>query len=163
MSSNFDDVGAFHARFGLPVSCGLFKPGFPTDEGILKFRIGFMAEELDEFVRAWSEDDLAGAADALVDLAYVVFGTAHFMGLPWQRLWDEVHRANMQKERAISATQSKRGSVFDVVKPAGWQPPDLARILYPGRSTSNGKATGGADGVREDAQPKSSDEGSKSG
>ena len=36
-----------------------------------------------------------------------------------------VHRANMLKERAKSAADSKRGSSLDIVKPPGWQPPAI--------------------------------------
>ena len=51
------------------------------------------------------------------------------MGLPWPQLWDEVQRANMAKERAKHAGESKRGSALDVVKPEGWVPPDVAGAL----------------------------------
>lgn len=38
--------------------------------------------------------------------------------------WDRVHAANMAKERATSADQSKHGSAQDIIKPAGWTAPD---------------------------------------
>ena len=38
--------------------------------------------------------------------------------------WDRVHKANMAKERATSADQSKHGSAQDIIKPAGWTAPD---------------------------------------
>jgi predicted HAD superfamily Cof-like phosphohydrolase len=69
-------------------------------------------------------------ADALIDLVYVAMGTAHLLGLPWEALWNEVQIANMRKVRAAAdASDSKRGSAFDVVKPPGWQPPNIKRIL----------------------------------
>ena len=91
----------------------------------LKFRSKFMREEFNEFMDAAGHEDLAGMADALVDLVYVAMGTAHMMGLPWETLWSEVQRANMQKERAVRVEQSKRGSTLDVIKPDGWTPPDI--------------------------------------
>lgn len=77
------------------------------------------------------ECDLEKAADALADLVYVALGTAHMMGLPFDAIWAEVQRANMTKERAESARdeRSKRQHVFDVVKPAGWTPPDHGPAL----------------------------------
>ena len=114
------DVGAFHRKFGLA------RPAVPSflPDHAAEFRRKFMQEELDEWVKAVRERDMHGAADALVDLAYVVHGTADMMGIPWYPVWAEVQRVNMMKERAKSASQSKRGSSLDVIKPPGWTPPD---------------------------------------
>lgn len=38
--------------------------------------------------------------------------------------WDRVHAANMAKERASSAADSKHGSAQDIIKPTGWNAPD---------------------------------------
>lgn len=129
--NNFSDVGDFHEKFGLRSSDrGSVLPPNMLDGELYDFRRDFMQEELDEFVDAWQVDDLAKMADALVDLVYVAMGTAHLMGLPWQELWDEVQRANMSKERAAAdGSNSVRKSSFDVVKPAGWTPPDIEGIL----------------------------------
>lgn len=125
----FDDVGAFHSRFGLPnVLDSPINPHL-LDDDVYKFRIDFMAEELTEFEDAHKAGDLALAADALIDLVYVVMGTAHLMGLPWKELWNEVQRANMEKVRAPDAESSKRHHHFDVIKPEGWQPPDIDMVL----------------------------------
>lgn len=64
-------------------------------------------------------------ADALVDLVYVIKGTATMMGLPWDLLWDDVQRANMAKEVGVG----KRGHLVDCVKPEGWVPPQTMPIL----------------------------------
>ena len=130
---NFDDVGVFHQKFGL-VNSTFTKP-HPRllDDDTYAFRYGFLAEELREFKDAHLAGNLAEAADALVDLVYVVLGTAHMMGLPWHELWDEVQHANMQKVRApsaeASASSTGRGSVLDVIKPEGWQPPNIEGVL----------------------------------
>jgi predicted HAD superfamily Cof-like phosphohydrolase len=47
----------------------------------------------------------------------------------WDELWDDVQRANMSKERALKASDSKRGSTFDVIKPAGWVSPRTDEII----------------------------------
>jgi len=124
-------VGEFHHKFGLPhVYCfGDIGPKELPQE-LMEFRIKFLQEELDEFVEGHNEDDPAKMADALIDLVYVAMGTAHFMGLPWQILWDDVQQANMRKVRAQSdGSDSKRGSSFDVVKPEGWVGPKTEEIL----------------------------------
>lgn len=127
--SFFDDVGAFHIKFGLPNITDT-KPHL-LDEDAANFRSNFMFEELEEFATACKNGDLPKAADALVDLVYVAVGTAQMMGVPFNACWDMVHRANMQKERAVSADdeRSVRKHSLDVVKPEGWKAPDLSRII----------------------------------
>jgi predicted HAD superfamily Cof-like phosphohydrolase len=119
---NFDDVCAFHARFGIPA------PERP--EMLLKdvhdFRVDFMLEELEEYRTAETLED---KIDALVDLVYVALGTARLHGFRWELHWREVQRANMTKERVPSAAASKRGHAFDVRKPPGWCGPDHARVF----------------------------------
>lgn len=85
--------------------------------------------------------DPEGVLDALVDLQYVLLGTANFLGFfkkyeglertLFESAWRRVHYANMRKERAERPT--KRGTTFDVVKPKGWSPPylnDLVRGFF---------------------------------
>ena len=148
-TSNFGDVGKFHEKHGLPnVTFHGANPMEVTNE-MLQFRIQFMMEELLEFIAgcggqiSLDEDgqwalalpaepkvDHAQTFDALLDLAYVVFGTAHLMGYPWQTGWMHVQAANMTKVRAKpDGSDSKRGSGLDVVKPEGWRPPDIAQVL----------------------------------
>lgn len=124
----YEDVRKFHLKFGLPTVDDGNRPGFP-DRATAVFRLAFLAEELTEMREAIEEKDLAGVADAIVDLVYVALGTAHFFHLPFDELWREVHRANMQKERAESASDSKRGTTLDVVKPEGWVGPQIQDVL----------------------------------
>jgi len=126
MNSNYKDVLAFNQKFGLPI------PLTPQElaPGVFSYRLGFLKEELAEFEDA---ETLAKQADALIDLVYVAMGTAILMGLPWEKLWNEVQRANMSKVRAKDQEESLqktgRGHAYDVVKPENWTPPDIARIL----------------------------------
>lgn len=120
LPSSFEDVKAFHRKFGL---IDPEVPQFLTAEEF-QFRSGFLAEELDEFCKAHTTGDLVKAADSLVDLAYVALGTSARMGLPHDEVHQIVHAANMKKKRAQNVDESKRGSTLDVVKPEGWEPPD---------------------------------------
>lgn len=117
-----NDVKAFQVKFGLGDH-----PRVPSilDETSLVQRIQLMQEELNEFKEASVSRDLAGQADALVDLVYVTLGTVAIMGLPWQELWDDVQRANMAKVRGVT----HRGHNNDVTKPEGWVGPQTAQIL----------------------------------
>ncbi len=123
--SDFRDVGEFHRKFGLTFT----EPPQLIEGELVQFRLKFLREELEELEEAYADEDLPRIADALVDLVYVALGTAHLHRLPWEDLWNAVQRANMLKERAQRASDSKRGSTYDVVKPKGWQPPDLAAVL----------------------------------
>lgn len=130
-SGYYSDIIDFHTKFGMPF------PELPhlLPADVQAFRKKFMDEELAEFQLAWLDRDLVKASDALVDLTYVVLGTAYMMGLPFNDLWDLVHAANMRKQRASSAEESAastgRGHRLDVVKPPGWQSPeaDERRLL----------------------------------
>lgn len=119
------DLRAFHAKFGHN------RPNVPTElsKELSDFRIKFLQEELDEYKTAVANGDLAKQFDALLDLVYVAIGTADLQGFPWENGWAEVQRANMSKERALSASQSKRGSTLDVIKPPGWVGPDIEGVL----------------------------------
>jgi predicted HAD superfamily Cof-like phosphohydrolase len=149
MPSDFDSVGRFHTKFGLPTAT----PGSPpriVDDSTFLFRYQFLQEELQELLSSHRAGDVAGVADALVDLVYVALGTAHMYGIPFDDVFAEVQRANMSKERASGACdyRSKRGSNLDVVKPEGWIPPDVAGAIDrwsshsgPSESRADGRMT----------------------
>lgn len=123
------DVGKFHRKFGLDcLQTGGIGPREVPEE-LREFRRKFLREELAEIEEALDAGDTAKLLDGLVDLVYVALGTAHVYGLPFDEAWDEVQRANMSKERAERKEQSLRGSTYDVIKPEGWMPPDVAGIL----------------------------------
>ena len=136
----FNKVGDFHEKFGLervpeffhPLSVlvrTIPPPAVKLDPELIKFRLRFLREELEEIEQGYRDGDLEQVADGLVDLVYVALGTAHLHRLPFNELFSAVHEANMKKVRAQSSADSKRGSFYDVVKPDGWQKPDVAQIL----------------------------------
>jgi predicted HAD superfamily Cof-like phosphohydrolase len=122
-----DDVRTFNEKYGVPMAT---TPSLLSNE-LFHYRVKFLHEELAEFVHAHECKDLTGVLDALVDLAYVLHGTALMMGLPWEAAWKMVHEKNMLKVRTVRAADSKRGSRFDVIKPPGWTPPDHEQHLGP--------------------------------
>ena len=136
------DITEFHAKYGL------LYPGKPRrlPYELFKFREQFLDEEVVEWAdhgRALAEsaekgDDRADYTyhleeqlDALVDLMYVLLGTAQLQGfLPvFPEAWRRVHEKYMQKVRAQTASDSKRGTTFDVVKPEGWEPPSHTDLV----------------------------------
>lgn len=122
------DIEDFHKKFELHP---LDKPGFLSKD-LMNFRIKFIEEELLEFLKAYKQNNLHDAFDALIDLTYVVLGTTYLMGLPFEDGWNEVHKANMSKIRAVTSDQSKRNHSSDVIKPEGWIKPDLNKFIGDG-------------------------------
>lgn len=120
-----EDIKAFHEKFKLPPAP---EPSFLAPE-LLDFRTRFLQEELDEFITAHRNGNLADCLDSLVDLVYVALGTAYHMNLPFDKAWAAVHTANMAKVRAERPSDSKRKSSFDVIKPPGWTPPDIEAVI----------------------------------
>jgi NTP pyrophosphatase (non-canonical NTP hydrolase) len=116
------DVRELRAKFDMPIS--QTPTHLPTE--ILVERIECMQEELNEFSQGVDKQDLAEMADALIDLVYFAKGTAAMLGLPWEDLWEDVHRANMGKVRGVT----KRGHAVDITKPKDWVPPQTETILY---------------------------------
>ena len=115
------DIRDFMMKFGLAYG------GYPRslDLDLFIFRRNFMLEELGEYITAWENNDKERMLDALTDLLYVVFGTAHLHGFNIDEAWRRVHEANMRKERAKTKEESTRKSAYDIIKPAGWTPPNL--------------------------------------
>lgn len=122
MDKELEDVRTFHNKFNL--LDGGKTPRHLTSRK-LQERVECMREEIDEFEDAIILQDLAGQADALVDLVYFAKGTAVMLGLPWEELWDDVQRANVSKVRGVT----KRGHAVDVTKPEGWLGPRTLDVL----------------------------------
>lgn len=119
-------VKEFAVKYDLPMEP---KPQFPEEMGEMDFRIDRMYDELHEFCEAYENASLVDAFDALLDLSYVVYGTALRMGISpdqWVKGFAEVHRANMQKVKVSNADQSKFGNRHDLRKPASWVGPEKA-------------------------------------
>lgn len=143
--SNFDDVSQLHSNFDFLVSS---RPNKLTNDK-MRERLELIAEEFLELVQASGFDlhivldpwgsiekieiktscefipSFVDQSDALIDITYVVMGTAVSMGLPWQELWDDVHRANLSKKVGVT----KRGHKKDLVKPDNWIGPKTEEIL----------------------------------
>ena len=150
--SALNDVAKFHRTFNLPV---LDSPTVP-DPARCALRINLLQEELDELKDAIGNDSIAGIADALADLQYVLSGAILEFGLgsKFKELFDEVQRSNMSKvcpdvitaEETVAFYAAKDGtkgfireseegflvyreSDKKVLKSTKYSPADLERIL----------------------------------
>lgn len=113
------------------------------DPARVKLRLDLIAEEFRELCEStgyWCPPieitpaeppadvpDAVEALDALADITYVVNGAAVEWGLPLEDAVREVHRSNMTK-RAADGTVAMNAA-GKVMKPATYEPPDLAAVL----------------------------------
>jgi len=84
---------------------------------------------LNEIRAAAINGNLEEYFDGLIDLVYVALGAAYLSGLPFDEGFQRVHEANMKKVRALRQEDSKRGSTYDIVKPAGFVAPTLTDLI----------------------------------
>ena len=89
----------------------------------LNFRADFLQEELDETRKAVEESDAEEIVDGLIDLCVVAIGTLDAFGVDPYKAWDEVLKANMQKEVGRKVTRPNPLGVPDLVKPDDWEAP----------------------------------------
>lgn len=127
--SMYDDVADFHTKFNIPIAGS--EPARIPDYTIVEYRTKFLHEEMKEFEDACARGSLVDAFDALMDLAWVAMGTAHYFRLPWDQGWRELVRAN--NDRVLVTPENcppeKKYRKDMVMKPPGWRPPDLLRVI----------------------------------
>jgi predicted HAD superfamily Cof-like phosphohydrolase len=112
----------------------VFKQEFKTepsvgDMDLAKKRYDLGKEELDEYLEAVEAGDIVEILDALVDQAYILFGTVIKHGLQdkFTRAFNLVHENNMTKldenGDAILAPNGK------IIKPDNFVPVDLSEVF----------------------------------
>ena len=140
-------VARFHRIYGLPI----VTDGPSLNREHLHMRMSLIAEEFAElvgavygpssrgileeaFTRAVAADkderDLVGAADALADLVYVVYGMALETGIDLPAVLAEVQRSNMSKLGADGRPVYREDG--KVLKGPGFFGPDVAGVLARG-------------------------------
>ena len=130
--SNLDLVRAFHTAFDIPI---LPAPTFPSHERI-EMRLRILDEERGELSEAIADRDLVEVADALTDMAYLVYGTALEFGIDLNPSFREVHRSNMSKlgedGKPILRADGK------ILKGPNFTLPDLEAIIELYKGIQNG-------------------------
>jgi len=126
--SNFNGVYKMYENF-LLIDNNDGMPKLIPDEAAV-FRLKAMHEELEELEDGYREQDLPKIADSIVDLVVFALGTAVLHNLPWEDLFKEVMRANMEKVPQFTNAKARNGSgSIDLIKPAGWRGPKIKPIL----------------------------------
>jgi len=85
-------------------------------------------EEFKELGVAIEQTDQLETLDALIDILVVTIGAIHSMGADGEGAWEEVMRTNFAKIDSETGKVRKRDD-GKVLKPADWQPPQLAQFI----------------------------------
>lgn len=145
MKDVISDVSMFHEVFGLPIAD---RPML-VDRDTRELRLNLLDEEYCEYRRAAQSNDLVEIADALADMIYIIAGTALIYGIPLEEVWDAVQVSNISKAGSCEFCEGYGvdednqpcdtcgGNGFRVIrrmdgkilKPEGWQPPNIKAIL----------------------------------
>lgn len=115
----YESVKLQQAKFGLLYTG---KPRHLSNEE-KQFYITALKEEIQEYEEAkLLEDEL----DAILDILVFAVGAMLRHGFP-EKAITEVVKANLKKE--IGTNEKRNDFQLDLIKPLGWEPPNLARFL----------------------------------
>lgn len=106
----------------------LLETAYP--EGVMKHVVAANKVKLETMLVSTPDPstfDLEKAGDALVDMMVFIVGTGLEWGIPLDRLWAAVHRANMAKVGPDGKVTYREDG--KVLKPEGWKPPDIAAAM----------------------------------
>lgn len=104
---------------------GLERPRLPVlpDAEEQMRRLSFIEEEVLELKVAIANRDLVGVADALGDILWMTYGSAHAFGIDLDEIVREIAHSNYSK------FPPRFNAAGKLVKGPGFFPPDLARVL----------------------------------
>lgn len=128
MKSNAQRLSDFHAAIG---SVSPHTPTVP-DRELLLMRRRLITEEWQELEAEFDlllaqqvtdPKKLSALAHEMADLLYVVYGTFDQLGIDADAVFSEIHRANLSKAGGPRRADGK------ILKPEGWQAPDIARVI----------------------------------
>ena len=117
-------VAEFHRAYELPMRS---RATVDIGDAQVQLRQALIEEEVAELADAGRRGDLVAVADALADIVYVAYGTAHVYGIDLDAVLDEVHSSNMTKLGADG--RPVRRPDGKVLKGPSYRPPDIAAVL----------------------------------
>lgn len=126
MKSNFQMVGDFHNAFQQPYYTEASNPKLLTKERT-KLRVALIDEEVQELKDALKDKNIIEVVDALGDICYVCLGMCQELGIDFDKVFNEIHRANMSKldtdGKPVYRADGK------VIKSTLYIKPDLRKVL----------------------------------
>lgn len=100
----------------------------PDSDYLLEYDM--LKEEIDEYREACDNGDLVAILDAIIDIQYLLIGTAYKHGVTAEMMEDaymEVHRSNMTKLHNGKVIKNSNGKV---IKPSTFSPPNLEDFVF---------------------------------
>lgn len=85
-------------------------------------------EEMNELSDGVEGGSDVATLDAICDTIWTLIGYAHAKGYPIETAWDAVALSNLRKIDLRTGKVNRRAD-GKVLKPEGWKPPDISRIL----------------------------------
>jgi predicted HAD superfamily Cof-like phosphohydrolase len=125
MSKNWvEDMAHMHEHYKVHDWVEKNKDNPELMKKLLKFRLDFLQEELNEAYGAMDADDAEEVVDAMIDLCVVAIGTLDIYRVDSHKAWNEILRANMAKEPGVKPSRPNPLGLPDLIKPEGWTGPD---------------------------------------
>ena len=116
------DIADMHDKYGVNEKVREFDS--EKLKQFLQFRVNFLEEELTELKD--NMDNPEEIVDALIDLCVVAIGTLDAFEIDSYKAWNEVHKANMNKEVGVKESRPNPLGLPDLIKPEGWTAPSHA-------------------------------------
>jgi predicted HAD superfamily Cof-like phosphohydrolase len=132
VKTDTDAVEEFHQIFGQYIGT---LDGTVVPQEVLKMRLKLIQEEvveelipaLEKLIQNWTLENLTEVADGLADAKYVINGCAVALGIPFDAIFNEVHRSNMSKRNADGTINYRDDG--KILKPETYSPPQIWKIL----------------------------------
>ena len=108
------------------IACEQTVTGMNDDQ--FRMYANLITEEYNELQEALANKNAVETLDALTDILVVTIGTMNSMGADGEGAWREVMATNFAKidRRTGKVLRREDGKVL---KPEGWEPPNLAKFL----------------------------------
>lgn len=90
----------------------------------IEYRLNFIQEELNEGYQALKDKEPEEIVDALIDICVVAITTLDLLEVNPNKAWNEVMRANLQKELGIKEGRPNPLGLPDMKKPKDFIGPD---------------------------------------
>ena len=130
MSTNwFKDMQDMHKKYGVDEwmknekETNFFPQDYTRLNNYMQFRLNMLQEELDETQNAFVNKDAEEVVDGIIDLCVFAIGTLEVFGVDANKAWNEVYKANMNKEVGIKESRPNPLGLPDLVKPKDWKGP----------------------------------------